>query len=74
MFSVVDKHIESDTLMVGLRMSELAKLYEQFVQLIKYLVIFQNYFMQFLYILFLCDSLVWLSKSYQVILIIAVGK
>jgi len=54
MFDEVDKHIESDTLIVEFRMSALPNLYKQFVQLIKYLVIFQNYFMLFLYILFLC--------------------
>jgi len=62
MFDEVDKHIESDTLIVEFRMSALPNLYKQFVQLIKYLVIFQNYFMLFLYILFLCDSLVWLQN------------
>jgi len=74
MFDEVDKHIESDKLIVEFRMSALPNLCKQFVQLIEYLVILQNYFMQFLCILFLYDSLVWLSKSYEVILIIAVGK
>lgn len=73
MFNEVDKHIESDTLIVEFRMSALPNLYKQFVQLINYLVIFQNYFMQILYILFLYDNLVCLSKSYQVIWIIAAG-
>lgn len=67
MFNEVDKHIESDTLIVEFRMSALPNLYKQFVQLINYLVIFQNYFRQILYILFLYDNLVCLSKSYQVI-------
>lgn len=46
MFSEVDKHIAEGTLIKEFKMSALPSLYEQFVQLIKYLVILELSFMQ----------------------------
>lgn len=46
MFKVVDDHIEEGKLISEFRMSALPSLYGQFVQLIKYLVIFYHSFMR----------------------------
>lgn len=43
MFSEVDKHIEAGDLISEFRMSALPSLYGQFVELIKYLVMFGRY-------------------------------
>lgn len=71
MFSEVDRHIEEGKLISEFRMSALPSLYAQFVQLIKYLVIFQYSFMQLRVHLV---SLSVVSESYPITEIFAVGK
>lgn len=61
MFTEVDTHIDDGKLISEFKMSALPSLYGQFVQLIKYLVIFCAFESAVSF------SSAWLSKSYLVI-------